>query len=417
MNNIWKKLGPGLVTGAADDDPSGVATYSQAGAQYGFSFLWMSLFSFPLMSVVQEMCARIGLVTGRGLAEIMRSSYSRGVLLVVVFLLFVANTFNIGADLGAMAEASRLLLPAVPFVVFVSLFAIVSIVLQVLVPYKTYVNYLKYATFALLSYIVVGIMIGLPWAEVIRHTLIPDITFTRDQILLVCAILGTTISPYLFFWQPSQEVEEEILKGEDTVEKRMQSVTKDEIKDMRTDVWFGMFFSNLVMFFIIAVCGATLFPNGIHHIETAKDAAEALRPIAGDFSYYLFTLGILGTGFLAIPVLAGSSAYALAEAFRKPEGLYQTFTQARFFYGVIITSVILGFLINFSGISAMDALFYSAILNGIVAPIVLFFIVRISGSREAMGDWANSKLQNYVGWGVFGIMLLVGLAAAVEIVR
>lgn len=414
---LWKMLGPGLVTGAADDDPSGVATYSQAGAQYGFGLLWMSLFSFPLMSAVQEMCARIGLVTGRGLAEIMRSSYSRFVLFVAVLLLFIANAFNIGADLGAMAEASRLLLPQIPFVIFISFFALVSILLQVFVPYKTYVNYLKYATFALLSYIVVGVLIGLPWAEVLKHTLVPDITFTRDQILLVCAILGTTISPYLFFWQPSQEVEEEILKGEDTVEKRMQSVSKEEIHNMRTDVWFGMFFSNLVMFFIIAVCGATLFPNGVHHIATAKDAAEALRPIAGDLSYYLFTLGILGTGFLAIPVLAGSSAYALAEAFKKEEGLYQTFTHARFFYGVIIVSVILGYVINFSGISAMDALFYSAVLNGIVAPLMLFFIVRISSSREIMGEWANTTLQKYVGWVVFAIMLLVGLAAVVEIVR
>jgi NRAMP (natural resistance-associated macrophage protein)-like metal ion transporter len=406
----WNILGPGLTTGASDDDPSGIATYSQTGAQYGFQLLWLSIFTFPLMSVVQEMCARIGIVTGRGLAGNIREHFSKRILYVCTGLLFAANAFNIGADLGAMAKGVQLLIGGVNFYAAVIGFAILSILLQIYLPYARYAHYLKWLAMILLTYIASALMAHLDWNSVIHGALKPSIHWSKDQIILICAILGTTISPYLFFWQTSQEVESEILKGKKTVAERKGS-NPHEIRAMRLDVWTGMLLSNVVMFFIIAACGAILFPQGITQIHTASEAAEALRPFAGNATYLLFALGIIGTGLLAIPVLAGSSSYAVSEGFKWREGLGRKLRQAHAFYGVILFSVLIGLGMNFLGIDPIKALIYSAVANGIVAPVVLVLIVLISSNKKIMGEWTNKPSTTWIGWFVTLIMILAGGAA------
>lgn len=415
IRNYWKKLGPGLVTGASDDDPSGIATYSQTGAKYGFQFLWLSLFTYPLMSIVQEMCARIGLVTGKGLAANIRTHFPRPVLIISTLLLLCANIFNIGADLGAMGKAVQLLAPTLPFPLIVGFFAILSILLQVFIPYNKYATYLKYLTFVLFSYIITVFFIKIDWASALSHTIIPAFSFNKDQLFLVCAILGTTISPYLFFWQSSQEVEEEIKSGQVKEEEMTSAATTAEIADMRTDVWSGMLVSNIVMFFIILVCGATLHLSGITTITSAADAAQALRPLAGAFAFVLFSIGIIGTGLLAIPVLAGSGAYATAEAFHWKEGLYRKPSQAKAFYVIIVLSVLVGILINFIGIDPIQALIYSAVGNGIIAPIILFFILKISSDKKVMGEFSNKSVSTIVGWITFILMSISAVAVIVEL--
>ena len=407
----WNVLGPGLTTGASDDDPSGIATYSQTGAQYGFQLLWLSIITFPLMAVVQEMCARIGMVTGRGLASNIGTHFSKRVLYLCTMMLFAANAFNIGADLGAMAKGVQLLSPGINFGLLVIGFAIMSVVLQVYLPYARYARYLKWLALVLLAYVASAIMAHLDWSTVLRHAVSPSITWSKDQLLLVCAILGTTISPYLFFWQTSQEVEAEILDGKTSIASRKDGVNKHEISSMRLDVWSGMLLSNMVMFFIIAACGALLFTHGITNITSASQAAEALRPFAGNLTYWLFAIGIVGTGLLAIPVLAGSSSYAAAESFKWREGLYRKFGQAHAFYGIIALSVLVGLGINFLGIDPIKALIYSAVANGIVAPLVLALIVIISSNRHIMGDWVNKKSVTWLGWGVTSLMVVAGGAA------
>ncbi|MFA6197828.1 MAG: Nramp family divalent metal transporter [Patescibacteria group bacterium] len=413
IGKVWHTLGPGLTTGAADDDPSGIATYSQSGAKYGFSLLWLAPLTFPLMSVVQEMCARIGLVTGRGLAANIKHHYRPWVLFLCAGLLLIANTFNIGADLGAMAKATQLLLPSANFVLLIISYALISILLQVLVSYRRYSKYLKWLALVLLAYVLTAFTIKMDWLDVIRHTLIPTLTLTKDQILLITGILGTTISPYLFFWQTSQEVEEEIMVGRSSVQSRTGATNK-EIKDMRFDVWTGMLFSNLVMLFIIAVCAATLNASGISNIATAADAAAALRPLAGNGASWLFALGIIGTGLLAVPVLAGSAAYAITESFGWHEGLYRKFKKAHAFYGVIACAVVVGGLINFIHLDPIKALIYSAVLNALVAPVVLILIIRLSSNRQIMGVRTNSRPVKIVGWAAFVLMLLAGLATIVS---
>jgi NRAMP (natural resistance-associated macrophage protein)-like metal ion transporter len=412
--DYWHMLGPGLTTGASDDDPSGIATYSQVGAKYGFQLLWMAPWTFPLMATVQEMCARIGLVTGRGLAHNIRVFFSRRVLIICTVLLFAANTFNIGANLGAMAKAAQLIDPRLDFGWLVVGFAIFSLLLQIFTPYVRYAKYLKWLALVLLSYVLSAILAGIDWGEALKHAIIPSITFSQDQILMVAAVLGTTISPYLFFWQTSQEVEGQILQGKLTVHDR-RPTEQSEVKRMRLDVWTGMFLSNLVMFFIIAAAGGILYPNGIHNIESASQAAEALRPFAGDATYFLFAIGIIGTGLLAIPVLAGSSSYALAESMGWKEGLYRNLDQAKAFYGIIIISMLVGLGINFIGIDPIKALIYAAIANAIVAPVVLIFIVLLSSNKKVMGKWVNRKFTTFVGWSVFGIMAAAGSAAIVAL--
>jgi len=411
--NYWAKLGPGLTTGAADDDPSGIATYSQTGSRYGFQLLWLALFTAPLMAVVQEMCARLGLVTGRGLANNIRVYYSRKVLYLCAGLLFVANVFNIGADLGAMAKSFQLLIPQIGFAYLVIFFAAISVLLQILIPYKKYAPYLKYLTLTLLSYIAVGFLVKIDWFVVLRNTVIPTIDFSKDQIFLVCAILGTTISPYLFFWQTSQEVEEEIVIGRDTVAKR-KGATKEEIKEMRVDSWVGMIYSNIVMFFIITACAVTLYANGINNINTAEEAALALRPLAGDYAFFLFAIGILGTGLLAIPVLAGSASYAISESFKWKEGLYRKYSQAKSFYAIIILAVFVGLVLNFVGLDPIKALIYSAVLNGLVAPVILFLVVSMSSNKKIMGKNANGPVLAVLGWLATSLMFLVGSATIVS---
>lgn len=409
--NYWHALGPGLTTGASDDDPSGIATYSQAGAGHGFGFLWLSLWTFPLMSVVQEMCARIGMVTGRGLAGNIRVHFSRRMLRYVTLLLFAANAFNIGADLGAMAKAVQLLKPELSFSWLVVGFALLSLLLQVLTPYAKYAKYLKWLALVLFSYVVSAILAKIDWGEALKSTFLPNFSFDKDSLLLICAILGTTISPYLFFWQTSQEVEEEILEGKTTLRERRSATAPEQIRRMRTDVWSGMFLSNLVMFFIIAVCGWVLFPNGITNITSAAQAAEALRPFAGEATYYLFAIGIIGTGMLAIPVLAGSSSYAVSESLKWKGSLHSSLKQAHAFYGVIIISMLVGLGLNFVGLDPIKALIYSAAANGIVAPFVLFFIVRLSSNRKLMGHWVNRRSTTVLGWVTTALMAAAGLAA------
>ncbi|HSX15186.1 MAG TPA: divalent metal cation transporter [Candidatus Saccharimonadales bacterium] len=413
--SFWHMLGPGLTTGASDDDPSGIATYSQTGAQFGFGMLWLSLWTFPLMSVVQEMCARIGLVTGKGLAGNIRKYYSRRMLRICTFLLFAANAFNIGADLGAMAKGVQLLRPGWSFAWLVIGFGIASLMLQIFTPYERYAKYLKYLALVLLSYVASSIFAHLHWGHVLQNTVVPNFHFTKDSLLLVCAILGTTISPYLFFWQTSQEVEEQILQGKTTLKARRSATRPREVKAMRIDVWSGMFLSNLVMFFIIAACGGILFPHGITEITSAAQAAEALKPFAGNATYWLFAIGIIGTGLLAIPVLAGSSSYAISEALGWKEGLYRKLGHAYSFYGIIIISMLAGLSLNFVGIDPIKALIYSAVANGLVAPFILYFIIRISSNKDIMGHWANRKPATIIGWATMSIMAVSGVAAIVSL--
>lgn len=414
VNKYWKTLGPGLITGAADDDPSGIATYSQMGAQQGYGLIWLSLFSFPFMAVVQEMCARIGLATGVGLAANIKKYYSKKVLYLCTALLLFANVFNIGADLGAMAKGTQLIFPVLSFTFLVFLFAILSLLLQIFISYKKYAKYLKYLTFILFAYVVSAFSVKINWGEVLQNTIIPNFHFSKDVIILICAALGTTISPYLFFWQSSQEVEEQILQGEKTVEMRRAHTSNDDIKKMRIDVWSGMFISNLVMFFIIVACAATLYANGIMNISSAEEAARALRPFAGDFAYTLFALGILGTGLLAIPVLAGSASYAISESFGWKTGLFRKLKQATSFYGVIIVAMFLGLILNFVGFDPIKLLIYSAVFNGIISPFMLFFIVRLSGSGEVMGNFQNGRIASILGWICFILISFVGIGAIVS---
>lgn len=366
------------------------------------------------MAVVQEMCARIGLVTGSGLAANIRTQYPRTVLYICTALLFVANAFNIGADLGAMAKATQLLVPKMGFGILIVGFTLLSLLLQVFLSYARYAKYLKGMALVLLAYLVTAFTIsGLDWGEVMRNTFVPTLHLSKVQILLVCAILGTTISPYLFFWQTSQEVEEEILQGATTVKMRQQDVTPKGIRSMRTDVWVGMFFSNIVMFFIILTSGAVLHTAGTTNIQSAAQAAEALRPLAGQATFLLFAIGIIGVGMLAVPVLAGSAAYALAESFRWKEGLYRKLKNAYAFYGVLGAAMFVGFILNFVGLDPIHALIYAAIANGIVAPIVLYFIVSISGRRSIMGSFVNSRIVDFVGWATTIVMAIVAVASII----
>jgi NRAMP (natural resistance-associated macrophage protein)-like metal ion transporter len=408
-------LGPGLTTGAADDDPSGIATYSQTGAQYGFQLLWLAPFSWPLMSVVQEMCARIGLVTGEGLAANIRRHFPAWVLHLTTALLFLANTLNLGADLGAMAKATQLLLPWFPFAVLVALFTGVILLLQIFTTYARYARYLKYSTLALLAYVATAFTIHLDWGQVLSNTFVPHLAFTQDQFFLVCAILGTTISPYLFFWQTSQEVEEEILKGKETLAERRKTTPPSDLRRMRIDTWLGMAFSNVIMFFIIATCAATLGAHGVKNIETADQAASALRPLAGDVAYFLFALGIIGTGMLAVPVLAGSVSYAISESFRWKTGLYRKFRKAYAFYGIITAAMAVGLAMNFVGIDPIKALIYSALANGLVAPVVLVLIVLLSSNRKVMGKRVNHPVATGIGWLTIGLMTLAGFAVLLSL--
>lgn len=391
-----RALGPGLITGASDDDPSGIGTYVQTGAQFGYAQLWTALLTAPLQIIIQEICARIGLQTGVGLAAVIRKHYPRPVLYFCVGLLFIANTVNIGADLGAMAAAGQLLV-GIPFGAWLIGMTLISVGLEISVAYARYAQLLRLLTLSLLAYVLLAFVVHQQWGNALAGTFIPTLQFGQEYALNLVAVLGTTISPYLFFWQASEEVEEQIAEGKKT-ERSRRGVSKVELKWMRTDVVSGMLFSNIVMWAIILTAASTFSVRGISHISSAAQAAQMLKPIAGNFASLVFAAGIVGTGLLAVPVLAGSAAYAVAETFKFREGLYLKFTQARRFYAIIALSTLVGALINVTGIDPIQALYYTAVLNGIVAPPLLLMIMVIANDHKIMGTRTNGRLSNALGW-------------------
>lgn len=401
-------LGPGLITGASDDDPSGIGTYAQTGAQFGYAQLWTALLTLPLSIAIQEICARIALQTGAGLAEGIRKHYPKPVLYFCVSLLFIANTINIGSDLGAMAASAQLVL-GIPFVVWLVAMTLVSGLLEILLDYKRYSKVLRLLTLSLFAYVLVVFVVPQDWGQALRDTLIPTVKLDRGYLLNLVAILGTTISPYLFFWQASEEVEEKIDEGKVT-EAQRRGVSRTELKWMRTDVTAGIFFSNAVFWFIVITTASTLFRNGITNIDSAPKAAAALQPLAGDLAYLLFAMGIIGTGLLAVPILAGSAAYAVAETFKFRKGLYLKLRQAPGFYGVIALATLVGAAINFIGINPILALYYTAVLNGLAAPPLLFMIMLIANNRRIMGNKTNGRVTNTLGWVTTIAMTIAGLA-------
>jgi NRAMP (natural resistance-associated macrophage protein)-like metal ion transporter len=407
-------LGPGLITGAADDDPSGIATYSQAGAQFGFSITWTLLFTYPLMAVIQEISARIGRTTGKGISANIRGHYPAPVLYVVLALLIVANTINIGADLGAMAEALRLLIGG-PAFLYVFLFGTACGALQVFIPYSRYVTYLKWLTFALFAYFGTAIVVHIPWTEAARGFFIP--TFSKDSQfwIVVVAIFGTTISPYLFFWQASQEVEE--IKNVRPRKPLVKATDQgpDAIERIKVDTYTGMAFSNLVSLSIMFTTAATLHAAGTTDIQTSSQAAEALRPIAGPFAFTVFALGIVGTGLLAVPVLAGSAAYGIGEAFKWPIGLDRKPNRAPAFYTTIVVATLSGMAIQFSPLDPIKALFWSAVINGVVAVPVMAMMMLISVNKKIMGAFAIGGTMKVVGWVATVVMFLAAVVMAVTI--
>ena len=410
IKSFFKLLGPGFITGASDDDPSGIGTYAQTGARFGYTQLWLSLFTFPLMTAVQEMCGRIGLVTGQGLSGVIRRHYSKKLLYFAVTLLLIANTINIGADLGAMASSAQLIV-GVPFIFWLIGMTALTLVLEIFITYKTYAKFLKYLTLSLFAYVIAAFAIKQDWGTIIRSTLIPTISVNKEYLMNIVAFLGTTISPYLFFWQADEEVEEEIVENKiQAIGRGKPKITKRDIRFMRVDTIIGMFFSNFITFFIIITAASTLAVHGIRNIETADQAAQALRPIAGNFASVLFAVGIIGTGLLAVPILAGSASYAIAEAFRWKAGLYRKFNQAHGFYGVITIATIIGLLVNLTPIKPFQMLYYTAIINGIAAPPLLLIILLISNNKKIMGNQVNSLGSNALGIIVIGVMTIAAAA-------
>jgi NRAMP (natural resistance-associated macrophage protein)-like metal ion transporter len=410
LKKILSFIGPGFITGASDDDPSGIGTYSQTGAQFGLSQLWVALFSIPFMIAIQEMCGRIGLVTGKGLAYSIRQQYGQKIVYATVAILVIANTLTIGADLGAMAATLQLLIP-LPFALLLIGITTLTLVLEIFVTYTTYAKVLKYFALSLLAYVATAAIVRLNWIEVFTATIIPHIAFTKEYLFNIVALLGTTISPYLFFWQASEETEERITRHESrAIGHTISSSANRFLHTMRYDTVFGMVFSNLITFFIIATTAATLGQNGIRSIETAADTAAALSPLAGSAASFLFALGIIGTGLLAVPVLAGSASYALAETLDLKMGLYKKFSEAHGFYGIITIATLAGLAINFFGIPPFKLLYYVAVLNGILAPPLMIIILRIATNRTVMGDYVNSRRSSIVGYTITGIMSIAAVA-------
>lgn len=424
IKKIFKALGPGLITGASDDDPSGIATYSQAGAKFGLTTLWTALITFPLMAAIQEMCARIGIMTSVGLTTTLKKHYSKGLLYLMLFFSVPAIILNIGADIAGMGAVANLMVPSISPMVFSVIFTILLLVIIIYLPYYKIVAVLKYLCLSLLLYIAVPFFTNPNWSSVFHNTLIPTMKFNKDFIEIIVAILGTTISPYLFFWQVSMEAEDikssrQLILARTKIpnytEDNLQANMKEKnfilllIKKMRLDVNIGMFLSNLVMFFIILATGSALFANGITQIDTVEQAAKALEPVAGKASYLFFTIGVIGTGFLAIPVLSGSLSYIVSETFGWKGNLDTKFKQAKPFYIVIIVSLLIGLLINYLGISPIRALLYTAILYGITSPILIAIVLHIANNKEIMKENTNGKLSNILG---FLTLIVMTLAAA-----
>lgn len=400
MYRFWKILGPGLVTGASDDDPSGIATYSQAGAAFGLSTLWTSILAFPLMAAIQQMCAKIGLVTAQGLTGTLKTHYPKPILYLMVLFSIPAIIMNIGADIAAMGAVGNLLFPEIDSTFFSVFFTVLLLGLIIYLPYAKIASFLKYLCIVLLVYFIVPFLYEQDLFSILKSTFWPKIEFNKEFIAILVGILGTTISPYLFFWQASVEVEE--LKS-----KRKLIVNKKMIDEMTQDVDFGMAFSGLVMYFIILTTGTVLFNAGVHNIETVEQAANALKPLAGDMAYWLFAIGIIGTGLIAIPVLSGSLSYILTESFGWKQGLNKKFHQAKGFYVIIAISLLLGLSLNYVGISPVDALIYTAILYGISAPVLIAIILHISNNKAIMGSNTNSHITN-----ILGILALIIMTVA-----
>lgn len=405
LKKLAKIFGPGIVTGASDDDPSGIATYTQAGAQYGTGALWFSLFIYPLAATVQEMCGRIGLLTGSGLAGVIKKKYSKKTVLPIITLLLVANTINIGADIGAMSASVNLIFPGFPILLITLLFTATIILSEILIPYQKYIRILKYLTLSLLAYFVTAIVIGENWQEVFTASIIPHIEFTPAFSMMFVALFGTTISPYLFFWQTSEEAEEDVAKNKiKEIGEGKPHITKREIKMMRMDVMMGMGFAQITMWFIIMTAAGTLHTNGITDIITADQAAKALEPLvqtfpnSGQIAKTIFALGVIGTGMLAIPILSGSSAYALSEGFGWKQGLSKKFKEAKSFYLIIASSTVVGLWINFMGLDPIRALFYTAIINGIIAVPLLIAVIKVANDKKILHTHTNRKLSNILGW-------------------
>jgi NRAMP (natural resistance-associated macrophage protein)-like metal ion transporter len=405
IKRFWKSVGPGLVTGASDDDPSGIATYSQAGAQFGLMTLWTTIITIPLMAAIQQMCARIGLVTSQGLTGTLKKHYSKPVLYIMLIFSTPAIIMNIGADIAGMGAVGNLLFPQIEASYFSVMFTIILLGLIIYLPYQKIASTLKYLCIVMLVYFVVPFLYKQDISQIIQSTFIPRIEFSKEYLAILVGILGTTISPYLFFWQASVEVEEMQHK------KKHLMVNKRIIHAMEKDVDFGMGFSGFVMYFIILTTGTVLYNAGIHKIDTVEQAAQALKPLAGDLAYVLFATGVIGTGLIAIPVLSGALSYIYAETFGWEQGLDKKFHEARGFYVIIMISLLLGLSMNYIGISPIQALIYTAILYGVTAPVLIGIILHISNNKEIMGEYTNTRYLNVMG----GIALVIMAVAAIAL--
>lgn len=416
FNRFLRILGPGLVTGAADDDPSGIATYSQAGAAYGTGFLWSFPVMYPLLLAIQESCSRIGAVTGRGLAALLKEHYSKKLLYAAVFLVVVANTVNIGADLGAMAATTQLFIPKAPFALLAVIYALVIMALVIFVSYKKYAKILKWLAIALLAYPVTALMVTQDWGEVFRSTFMTVPKMDANMIYIFVGILGTTISPYLFFWDTSEVVEEEIAKKRLVGALKIPKVNKHFLRGIRMDNFVGMTLATLTAWFIVIACSSVLFKHGVTDITSASDAAAALQPLVQGFPHSgfvakaIFSIGILGIGLLAVPVLAGSAAYAISETVSWREGLWRKFHRAVGFYGVIIAAILVGLVINFFGIDPIQALIFTAVFNGVAAVPLIWMILRVGNNKAIMGEYKNGMVSNlFVTLGLVLMTVAVGV--------
>lgn len=410
LSEILRALGPGVITGAADDDPSGIATYSQVGAKFGLGLLWMTLFLLPTMIVIQEMCARIGLLSGNGLAALIKKKYSAKVVYPISSLLIVANTINIGADLGAMSASITIIFPEVPFVVTAVLFSAFIIVAEIFIPYDRYVKVLKYLVLSLFAYVITAIIVGGNISKIF-FTIIPSITFSSDYAVMFVAVIGTTISPYLLFWQTSEEAEEDVTKHRiKEIGEGKPKISPREIMLMKEDIGIGMFFSQFIMWSIIITSAGSLYFAGITDIQTADQAASSLEPLvhsfpnSGQIAKFIFAFGIIGTGLLAIPVLSASSAYALSDTFGWKEGLEKKFSQAKSFYSVIVASTLIGVWITFSQINPIHTLILAAVINAVVTVPILFLVMRLANDKNILEDRINTRFSNIIGWFTFALM-------------
>lgn len=407
IKRLFKSIGPGFITGASDDDPTAIAAYVQSGAQFGYKQLWTALFTFPFMTVIQEMSGRIGMVTGKGLAGTMRKNYPKSFLYFAVALLFIANTINIGADLGAMAASGQLLLN-IPFGVWLLGIVALTLIMEIFISYKTYSRFLKYLALTLVTYVGVAFLVKQDWRAIAFHTFIPYFSLDKNYLLNLAAILGTNIAPYLFFWQASEEVEEEVEHHKIiAIGRGVPKVTYKDIKQLRFDTTVGMFFSNVIVFFIGITAASTIGRLGIVNIQTPAEAAMTLEPLAGKFASALFSLGVIGSGLLAVPILAGSASYALSESLNIKEGLYRKFTKAHGFYGVITIATLLGILVNFTPIKPFQMLIYAAAVNALMAPPLMIFILVVANNKKIMGRNVNSIWSNF-----FGILITVAMIVA-----